>query len=359
MTKNIPAKIVSTFGRQIRINRLEIRSGQDLTQRDITNEELLEEAMDWFLRLNDPTRTHDDEKDFALWMSVSSKNQEAWAKACRTWEIMGAAAPSVASFGLSSEKTARRGPLVAGHRRAGRRRTITIGIAALAACLIAVFAAPTVLTRFEADYTTATAEVRRITLQDGSTVDLSASSAISIHFSAGQRQVRLLSGQAFFDIRPDAARPFTVKTSELDVTVVGTAFDVNITPEIEMVQLAHGIVELSRSTDEDRLRMIAGDTVTLDRASGHLSRATTDVDTIASWRDRKLFVQNVPISTVIAELQRYHPSWITMASIELGDRRITGLYDLSDPDRALEALVSPYGGKVHHVSPYLRVLALF
>jgi transmembrane sensor len=38
---------------------------------------------------------------------------------------------------------------------------------------------------------------------------------------------------------------------------------------------------------------------------------------------------------------------------------VTGLYDLSDPDRALEALVQPFGGKMHRISPYLRVLALF
>lgn len=315
--------------------------------------------MDWFLRLNDPAHSGEDEKSFSVWLDGAAENREAWAKACRTWEVMGASLPAQPPLVRPARQSTRRAPSVAGYRGSGRRRPFTIGIAALAACLVAVFVAPTVLTRYTADYVTSTAEVRRITLQDGSTVDLGASSAITVHFSAEGRQVRLLEGQAFFDVRPDTARPFSVKTGELDVTVVGTAFDVNVTPETETVQLAHGIVSLSTSKRSDGMRMIAGDTITLDRASGHLSRSTVDVNTIASWRDRKLFVQDVPISAVIAELQRYHPSWITVASIELGDRRITGLYDLSDPDRALEALVSPYGGKVHHVSPYLRVIALF
>lgn len=315
--------------------------------------------MDWFLRLNDPARSEEDEKSFSVWLDGAAENREAWAKACRTWEVMGASLPAQPPLLQSGRQSTGRAPFAASHQGPGRRRSIAIGIAALAACLIAVFAAPTVLTRYTADYVTATAEVRRITLQDGSTVDLGASSAITVHFSADARQVRLLEGQAFFDVRPDTTRPFTVKTGELDLTVVGTAFDVNITPETETVQLAHGIVNLSRSAGSDSMRMIAGDAITLDRASGRLARSTMDVEAIASWRDRKLFVQDVPISAVIAELQRYHPSWITVASIELGDRRITGLYDLSDPDRALEALVSPYGGKVHRLSPYLRVLALF
>ncbi|SFB31568.1 FecR family protein [Rhizobium sp. NFR07] len=319
--------------------------------------------MDWFLRLNEPSRAKGDEEAFAAWMNRSAENRDAWTKACRTWEVMGETVPVLDRGHVRGGQTERRRPQAGNERHPGRRWSargrIAIGIAALAACLVAVIAAPTFLTRIEADYTTATAEIRRITLADGSTVDLGAASAIAVNFSTGSRQVRLLSGEAYFDVRPDTARPFIVRTGELDVTVVGTAFDVNVTPEIETVQLAHGIVSLSKVASGDTLRMIAGDTVTLDRTSGRLSRATVEIDTIASWRDRKLFVQDVPISTVIAELQRYHPSWITMASVELGDRRITGLYDLADPDRALEALVSPYGGKVHHVSPYLRVLTLF
>ncbi|MDS7594631.1 FecR domain-containing protein [Agrobacterium tumefaciens] len=316
--------------------------------------------MDWFLRLNEPTCTDDDKKAFTLWLNGSAENGDAWAKAIRTWQVMGAVVPAHASSGQTVPNSDRRTlPLAARSRRSGHRKPISIGIAALAACLIAFVAAPSILTRYNANYVTATAEVRRVTLEDGSTVELAGDSAIAVAFSATGRQVRLLSGQAFFDVRPDARSPFNVKTDALDVTVVGTAFDVNVTPQIETVQLAHGIINLSDAGSKNTLRMMAGDTVTLDRTSGRLSRATVDVDTIASWRERKLFVQDVPVTSVIAELQRYHKSWIAVASIELGDRRVTGLYDLSDPDRALEALVSPFGGKVHRVSPYLRVLALF
>lgn len=331
-----------------------------MTREEQTSEERLEEAMDWFLRLNEPARTADDEKAFALWLNGSAENRQAWAKASRTWEVMGATAPSHPSLMQNAPAfERRRSPGTGRVRKTARARNISIAVAALAACLVAVVTAPEILTRSNADYTTATAEVRKITLEDGSTVELSAASALAVDFSSGKRQVRLLSGQAFFDVRPDASRPFTVKTDELDVTVVGTAFDVNITSETETVQLAHGAVNLSDAKGTETLRMTAGDTVSLDRSSGRLKRATVDVDAIASWRDRKLFVQDVPISAVIAELQRYHQSWIQLASLELGDRRVTGLYDLSDPDRALEALVSPFGGKVHRISPYLRVLALF
>jgi transmembrane sensor len=326
-----------------------------VTRHDQTEDNLLEEAMDWFLRLREPSREKSDERAFAAWIGRSPLHQRAWERACHTWEVMG----ETSQVNMPVWQAPRRMPS-ARPRGFGKRRAIGIGLAALAACLVAIVAGPTVVIRTQADYTTATAQTRRITLEDGSTVDLSAASAVAVDFSGNTRRVRLLSGEAFFDVRPDTARPFTVNAGgELDITVVGTAFDVNLTPEMATVQLAHGAVDLSVSKTGTRMKLRPGDVASLDRDSGNLSKSSVEVEAIASWRDGRLFVQDVPISSVVAELQRYHSSWITVASGELGARRITGLYDLSDPDRALEALVSPYGARVHHVSPYLRVLSFF
>lgn len=326
-----------------------------MTQHEHIKEELLEEAMDWFLRLREPSRAQSDESAFVDWINRSAQHERAWAKACHTWDVMGETRLADVSA-RRAQPAARTRQL----RRFGRRRAIGAGIAAVAACLLVMVIGPGLLTRYEADHTTGTAETRRIMLEDGSTVDLGADSAIAVDFSGRERQVRLLSGEAFFDVRPDAARPFTVDAARmLDITVVGTAFDVNVTPRSASVQLAHGGVDLSVRETGTMMKLRPGDAASYDRDSGQLVRSSMPVDTMASWRDGKLFVQDVPVSAVVAQLQRYHTSWITVASSELGERRVTGLYDLTDPDRALEALVSPYRARVHHVSPYLRVLSFF
>jgi len=326
-----------------------------VTRHEDTNEELLEEAMDWFLRLQEPSRSKSDELAFAAWIRRSPPHQQAWQKACRTWEVMGETVP----VNMPAWQSPRRISAVR-LRGFGRRKAIGIGLAALAACLIAIVAGPTIVMQTQADYLTTTAQTRQITLEDGSAVNLGAASAIAVDFSGNARRVKLLSGEAFFDVLPDSNRPFTVDAGgELDITVVGTAFDVKVTQQLATVQLAHGAVDLSAPQTGSTMKLRPGEFVSLDRDSGQLSRGTVDVAAIASWRDGKLFVQDMPISSVVAELQRYHPSWITVAGGELGTRRVTGLYDLSNPDRALEALVSPYGAKVHNVSPYLRVLSFF
>ncbi len=53
-------------------------------------------------------------------------------------------------------------------------------------------------------------ELRSLTLEDGTQVRLGPESALGVDFTAGERRVRLLKGEAFFDVVPNAARPFRV-----------------------------------------------------------------------------------------------------------------------------------------------------
>ena len=82
---------------------------------------------------------------------------------------------------------------------------------------------------------TATGESRTVTLADGSQVNLSGGSAIGVDITSEERRVRLLSGEAFFDVAHDAARPFTVEAGEARIVVLGTAFDVALDPSATTV----------------------------------------------------------------------------------------------------------------------------
>lgn len=320
---------------------------------DQTDESILEEAMDWFLRLREPHRTAADEGDFGLWFNRSPANRDAWTKACKTWELMGETTPIHEDLWRPAAQT----KALAVRRR---RRIWSVGAAlALAACLVLAFAGPSLLLRYRADLRTATAELRKIRLEDGSAVELGAESAIDTDFANGARHVTLLVGEAFFDVKHDPARPFTVTAAGVKVTVLGTAFDVHIKPADTTVELVRGVVGLSVEGAAHTFELSPGDSVTVGRNDGQVSRERLAPEDMAAWRNGRLFVNDVTIASVVEELQRYHPAWISIPSGDLANRRVTGLYNLSDPDRALEALIQPYGGKVHRISPYLRVLALF
>jgi transmembrane sensor len=169
-----------------------------------------------------------------------------------------------------------------------------------------------------------------------------------------------LSGEAFFDVSHDPDRPFIVDAGGVKVTVIGTAFDIRLTQEQTTVELARGAVNVSLTAGNSETYVLApGDVADVDRLTGTLTRSRMDISEIASWRDGRLFLNDVSISAAVAELQRYHPAWIKIPESALAEQRVTGLYDLHDPDRALRALVEPYGGKVRSISPFLRVLTLY
>jgi transmembrane sensor len=95
----------------------------------------------------------------------------------------------------------------------------------------------------------------------------------------------------------------------------------------------------------------------VDRGTGVMKKRAIAPSDIGAWRSGQLFVQDETIGSVVEQLQRYHSAWISVPDSYLATQRVTGLYDLRDPDRALRALVQPYAGHVRDVSPYLRVIS--
>jgi transmembrane sensor len=65
----------------------------------------------------------------------------------------------------------------------------------------------------------------------------------------------------------------------------------------------------------------------------------------------------VPLREAVDQLRRYFAGTIVLASASLGDRRITGAYNLADPEDALRAIAQAHGGKVRRIAPWLLVVS--
>ncbi|MBB3695668.1 FecR domain-containing protein [Sphingomonas sp. BK580] len=81
-----------------------------------------------------------------------------------------------------------------------------------------------------------------LTLTDGSTVRLNGATRVRVTYRAGVRRAELLAGQAFFDVRHDAARPFTVVAGRTSARVLGTAFDLDLTRRQVALSVYRGAV---------------------------------------------------------------------------------------------------------------------
>lgn len=340
-----------------------MRDGFEMTTGDRA-ERQLKDAMEWLMRLRDASADPALHTGFLAWLDEDAGNLRAWERAQQTWALLGETAPrrAGASDADSSDGQSR------GARRAGRlplrawrRWGMAAGIAGLAmAALFFAFVTPSVLLRLQADYRTSAGELRQLTLADGSTVHLGAESAIGIRYTPERRVVTLLAGEAFFEIVPMRGRAFVVDADGLDVTVTGTAFDVRLVERSLSVDVRDGTVGVryQRASPALDTTLGAGDRVTVDRETGAVARERIEPSAVASWRDGQLFVDNVTVSQVVDELRRYQKGWIVIADDRLAAQRVTGLYDLRDPGRALRALVQPSGGNVREITPFLHVLSL-
>ncbi|QHF47989.1 histidine kinase [Pseudomonas sp. S35] len=305
-----------------------------------------DQALDWLMRVQQAPLDADLRGQVADWCAASEANAKAYRKAERVWQLTGQVAPveHVPQPAAPTQRPAAR------TRRARR----WVG-AAVAACLV-VALAPSLLLRWQADYRTGANETRDITLSDGSVVQLDSHSAIAVDIAGNHRDVRLLTGQAFFKVMPDTRKPFHVLTTTLRVTVTGTAFNVDASPDDPSVAVQQGAVNV----DDAKARRTLASLVPGQRLSFRAGRAELGSfapSQAASWRQGQLIADDLPISEVLEQLRRYTPAIIVLRDKQLGAQRVTGVYDLRKPQAALQAVVQPYGAKVRAYSPWLLVLS--
>jgi transmembrane sensor len=323
-------------------------------------EALLDEAACWLLRLREAAGDQRVRDDFSAWLSRSSEHRAAWHRVRESWHLLGEGKPVYEHVWRPQSLQASSSGVGKGSRVPRRRWRWAAPVSAIgiAACLLVV-AVPSLLVRLEADHLTTTAQSRLVTLEDGTTVYLAADSAIKTEFSASRRQVRLLAGEAFFDVIRNPGRPFVVDASGVKVEVTGTAFDVRLSSSATQVELARGAVGVSFDAAQSASPavLVPGQMLVVDRKSGAMVRSDIAPEDIGAWREGRLFVNDATIGAVVEQIQRYHAAWIAVPDIALAQQTVTGLYDLRDPDRALRALVQPHGGKVHEVSRFARIVS--
>ncbi|WP_347903903.1 FecR family protein [Pseudomonas purpurea] len=306
-------------------------------------DDLFAEASGWYFRLQADDVTAAELDAFATWLAQGQAQDHAWQE---VQALLGGLREPARQH-REAERARWKNPL--------RSQWTPWACAATVFLMVGLVALQTPwLDRLRADYATGTGETRRVELADGSQLQLNTDSAVQVRLSAGERQVRLLRGEAWFEVTKDAARPFLVQSGDGWVKVVGTQFSVARRSEQTRVQVAQGKVEVSAGT---------GEPVSLEpgRAVEYQDRQLTTVhgfDPAAgfAWRQRQLVFRQQPLAEVVDELNRYWPGRIVVLGDGLRERRVSGVFEIDKPDAVLKALVYTLNLRADHYTPYLRVL---
>jgi transmembrane sensor len=169
------------------------------------------------------------------------------------------------------------------------------------------------------------------TLEDGSLVQLNRGAQLSTDFTAGVRRVRLVRGEAHFAVAKNPERPFVVEAGGVTVRAVGTAFNVQLTSAAVEVVVAEGRVAVGREAEahanpmasvlDARQRVVVPLRETgLGPPAVTLSEAELTARLV--WQPRMLDFTDVPIASVVEELNRRNPVQLIPESAALRELRV-------------------------------------
>lgn len=157
-------------------------------------------------------------------------------------------------------------------------------------------------------------------LPDGTEGWLNSGSVMKYEVPFESRHVEV-SGEAYFDVKTDSARPFLVEGKHGSVRVLGTRFNVQMWPDevLTEVVLEEGEVELLPHSSGQRFKMKPGEMLVLDASKNKLTRRHVNPRQHSAWREGKLMFRGDSMERVARELSRWFNAEVEIKDEELND----------------------------------------
>jgi len=294
-------------------------------------------AIDWWVREKAGELVGEARAAFDAWLAADPAHARAYADIS----------------GMFAEARALR-PARREVARRERRPRLAAAAALLAACVALFVWIGDLGARLRADQWTGVGERRTELLADGSRVELDGASAIAVGFEPGRRRVTLLSGEAWFEVAPDAARPFVVEVAGGTVTALGTAFDVAL--DRNGARVAVGEHAVAVTSGGARLVVEEGRQTSFETDAPAQRTASVAAESIAAWRRGALVVEDRPLGDVLATLGRHRHGRVFCLRAATCARRVSGVFSAAEPLTALREIEFFLRLRAIHLTDYLILL---
>lgn len=277
-------------------------------------------AADWVARLDRGDLSPQEDHALEAWLADDPRRAGAFARA----QAISLSSERAQALGTDYDAAKFAPPPAISRRQMMWGGGVTTGLAAAGIGISALNTSQSFETR--------RGELKVIPLSDGSVISLNTASRVKVSFSAAQRLVHLIDGEALFDVAKDAARPFVVKAADATVRAIGTSFTVQklaATPLVVMVR--EGVVDIS-DRKSGTLRLTAN---TLARAEAKtLTTAPLPADKVEralAWREGRIAFEGQALSEAISTFARYSDTRIVIEDPAIAREEITGLFQSNDP----------------------------
>jgi len=278
-----------------------------------------ERAADWVQRRAFWTWTQHEEALLNTWLAESLAHRIAYTRVETAWN-------------RTARVTALRssGPV----RRTAKRSWTSLMWVRMAAALVVVTAAGIGAEQYfkappEVTYATAIGKHETIRLADGSQIELNTGTILKTSHSASHRLVKLIKGEAFFTIKHDGSKPFTVIAGNHRVTDLGTKFLMRSDPNRLEVALVEGRAAFDSADGqaESPIVLTPGDSLVVsDNQIRTIRKSTQTLSDELGWRRGMLVFENTSLRQAADEINRYNNKKIVVADQAAAQMKISAAF---------------------------------
>jgi transmembrane sensor len=322
-----------------------------------TKEEIQEQACLWISRM-DRGCSAEEKKAMITWVNQSNAHHKALMKMASLWDDLSVLNELSALFPL--ENSPKRTP--------HRFRNLSLAASLLLVVimggslttninLLPLFSFNEKATNDVGLFSTEVGEQAIFSMTDGTSIQLNTNSIVEVSYSSHQRRLRLIQGEAKFDVAKDRTRPFTVSVGEKHFTALGTIFNIQkkdgqdlellvtegkvlITKSIEVVNT---VTDKIGATSLDQLPGIlvkSGEKATIDnsRLNPIKKVSLVQVQKELAWQQGMLIFEGESLADALKEISRYNNTTFEIVDEKVAQLIIAGYFKADDIDGLLKSL---------------------
>ena len=298
-------------------------------------ENVLAEAADWIARLHDEQRSSNVETQVRAWLGGSEDHQRAFNLVTQAWELAGEIRMR-SRDDISAARKARRSP-------------IAVWTGALAATLVLAGIFVMYYYSREGAVVTRVGQQQVRMLPDGTRVLLNTDTRIEVDYDDRARRVRLIRGEAQFDVSKHPTWPFLVSVDGQEIRALGTSFIVRH-DEIQdlSVTLVEGKISVApiagndESPSQDPQILAPGQRLTISR-----NQAPTvdrpELNDVTAWERGEVDFGDTSLGDAAKEMNRYSTHHVAVADAEVAKLRIGGVFRAGHSEEFVSFVTTTFG----------------
>jgi len=328
-----------------------------------------EEAAAWIIKMDQAPLNDEETKQIQQWIALSPFHESYIHKLAKNWDSMSVLSDLAELFPIEPESC-----------NVDSTETLFFSIkkflqlkwlTPIALVTLLIFITPFYFQDHTHQYSTQIGQRSDVTLDDGSKVSLNTNSHIEVDFSGELRAIRLLKGEANFNVAHNPNRPFVVYAGSGVVWAVGTMFNVRYKHDDVHVVISEGTVKiyaesniderlkekLSYSADDSNQKLgkeviaVAGHEVLYNKTIKQLNILGQDeLDKKMAWHDGIILFEGESLAQAVEEISRYTRTKIVITSTDLNELPIGGSFNTTNIDASLNSLSKAFDIRVNRVS---------